>query len=116
MKFLTDSDTHRAQTILAILQLGVVFAGSMLVGGALKVMGYEEGQAIATHLLFVRNWGFLLAFVPLVWVALTILLENTDLMFSKRHTMVSGSVLLLILFIYMTWMVGRAVSSLTHVF
>ena len=87
----------------------------MLVGTVLKVMGYEEGQPISAQLHFIRNWGFLLASIPLAWVTATVYLEKTNHTFSRRHTVASGSVLLVILFIFMFASVCRSGSTLISV-
>lgn len=115
MIFPTDSDTYRVQSIFALLQLGVVIGGSLLVGTVLKLMGYVEGQPISAQLHFVRNWGFLLASIPLAWVTATVYLEKTNYAFSRRHTIASGSVLLVILFIFMFVSAGRAGSTLISI-
>ena len=62
------AEEYRLQGILGLLQSVLIVAGCMGVGVALKVRGYPDAfSEIPGHLFFVRNWGFLLILLPLMW-------------------------------------------------
>ena len=61
----------------------------------LKVMGRSEiGPGDNLTLWFVRNWGFLLILISLLWAVWTISLERSRSdEFSKRNTVITGLIL-----------------------
>ena len=111
-----DYNAYRIQTILVLIQSGIIVVGSLLTGVILKAMGYPDRfQQIPLKLLFVRNWGFLLILIPLVWAGGTIWMERSQPWHTKRWTMVSGLCLAAWLVLFMAKVVGRAGSSIITV-
>ena len=92
-------ENHRIQTIFVLLQAGVIMGGSMLAGGIMKAMGYEDGLGFRIPLVshFVRDWGFILLVIPLGWTLLTIAMEQRTDWHTKRWTVGSGLVILMAL-------------------
>lgn len=104
-------DEYRLQTILTLIQAGVIVFGSLFVGVILKATGYPDHfQKIPLILLFVRNWGFLLILIPLAWAMGSIWLERHFNGYSKRWSMVSGLCLLAALIWFLLKTLARAVS------
>ncbi len=104
---------YRMQTILTLLQAGAIVFGSFMVGVTLKTMGYPDRfQELPLLYLFVRNWGFMLIVIPLVWAGATIWMERHENWFTKRWTLVSGLALFVSIVFWMVIMAGRAGSTL----
>lgn len=105
---------YRSQGILAALQSLVIVGGCLFTATILKFMGYPDRfSELPMQLAFVRNWGFLLILIPLIWVCSTIWFErHRSEWFSKRWTVATGIGLLLALGGYMLISMGRAGSSL----
>jgi hypothetical protein len=100
---------HRIQTILVLLQIGVIGFGTLLIAAMIKAWGYPKHlKVISPYVLFWRNWGYFLIIVPLVWAMGTIWMERNLDGFSKRWTLVTGLFLLL----YLAWfLVTMAISA-----
>ncbi|MEK7948864.1 hypothetical protein [Luteolibacter soli] len=107
----------RVQAVLAALQSGIVIAGSLLTATILKARGYPETfSVLPLKLSFVRNWGFLLILLPLVWALATIWLERRQPdWFSKRWTVGTGVLLAAWLGWFLFTAMARAGSSLIQV-
>jgi len=73
----------------------------------MKARGFPDPDLFWPPLaLFVRSWGFLLIFIPGLWVILSIWLEgHPRFEFSKSSTVVTGFILLAGL----TWLMIKAV-------
>lgn len=92
-------ENHRLQTIFVILQVLVIMIGSLVTGGMMKIMGYDDAfsERWSPFLRFIRNWGFLLILIPLAWTIFTVALEQRAYWYSKRWTMGSGLLVLALL-------------------
>ena len=110
------SNEYRVQSVLALLQAGVIVGGCLFTGTILKARGYpDQFTEIPFLLLFVRNWGFLLILIPLVWAVLTIRMEQRSEWFSRRWTAISGFALLAALVWFVLLAMARAGSSLISI-
>jgi hypothetical protein len=105
-------DQHRTQTILALFQVGTILVGSIGIGAILKAMGFSDIQEMSWLVIFVRNWGFILVLIPVVWVLMTIWMELHQSWYSKRLTLVSGLLLLGSLVWFFILVAARASSVL----
>ena len=110
MRYLDD---HRQQTVLGLFQAGAILVGSFLTGAIMKGMG-GDGQEIPFLLLFVRNWGFSLIIIPFAWVLSTVWMERHHAWYSKRHTLLSGLLLLGLLCWFLIYAAVRAGSVLVR--
>lgn len=68
----------------------------MFTATTLKVMGRSDiGPGDSFSIWFVRNWGFLLIGLSLIWALWTIWSERCHYdRFSKRHTVITGLLVL----------------------
>lgn len=109
MRYFED---YRQQTILALLQAGVIVGGSLLVGAFMKALGYSDGQGqeLPLVVLFVRNWGFSLVAIPLAWVLGTVWMERHQEWYAKRYTLFSGLLLFGGLCWFLIYVAARATS------
>ena len=106
-----DFNSYRIQTILGLIQAGIIVFGSLLTGVMLKAVGYPDRfQQLPFKLLFVRNWGFLLIVIPLIWAIGTIWTERNQHWHTKRWTMASGLCLAAWLVHWMFRVIGRVAS------
>lgn len=93
------------QSIFAAAQSVVIVAGSLLTAATPRMRG-GEGPWLP---VFVRDWGFLLLLIPMVWVFATLWLErHRSDWFTKRWTILSGTLLLLVLVYLMIHAFARA--------
>lgn len=104
---------YRPQTILGTVQVLIVLAGNGFVRSAVK--GLENvlvPDLYPDPLRFLRPlgaYGCVLVIVPIAWVVLSILAERSKLWWaSKRATILSGLVVLAVLFALFTWAVCSA--------
>lgn len=104
-------DAYRVQTILGLLQAGVVVAGSLIVGSIVKAMGFQEGMEMTIEVHLVRHWGFVLLLLPILWVGITVRWERVGCM-GRRHTLISGMLLLAGLSGFLILVAARAASVL----
>ncbi len=104
----------KIQSIFVTLHAAIIIGGSMFTAMALKMMDRSDiGPGNSFCLWFVRNWGFFILIVPLLWALSTISLERRHYdWFSKRFTIVSGLILLSVLAYFFTVTTGMAGSSL----
>lgn len=77
---------------IALLQELAVIAGVLLTRAAFMVNGYPESDLNWSNLaLVIRNYGFLLILVPLLWIAVATYLETYGPgNWSVRWTVASG--------------------------
>ena len=89
----------------------------MFTAMSLKIMERSNiGPSDSFCLWFVRNWGFLILIVPLVWALSTIRLERRHYdCFSKRTTFMTGLILLIILALFFIVTTALAGTSLIQV-
>ncbi|WP_035607136.1 hypothetical protein [Haloferula sp. BvORR071] len=87
---------YAMQSIFAAAQAMVIVAGSLMTAAVLQTHGYPDAKAEWRWLpVFVREWGLALMLVPAAWVLTTLWLErHRDAWFTKRWTILSGSLLL----------------------
>ena len=92
------------QTVIGSMQSVVVVGGTLATSMGLKIGGYPDARSVwPPASVFVRESGFLLLLIPAIWVLATVALElRCPDWFSKRWTIGSGVVLLLILVSYLT--------------
>jgi hypothetical protein len=74
--------SHRLISYIALIQSGVVIAGTLVVGAMLKVWGYRDNPhdpdfarfaQFNPVALYVRHYGLTLLLLPVLWVALALL-------------------------------------------
>lgn len=86
---------HRPQSILMLLQVGTLVAGSLMTRAGMKALGYPLQQysdwAFPT---FVRNWVLLLVLIAAAWCLCTVWLEERMEWFTQRVTIITGVALL----------------------
>lgn len=72
--------THRAISVLTLIQVGVVIGGTLFVKAMLKANGYED--AMRDHYnsaaIFIRQYGFAFLLLPTVWTALALWSERAS--------------------------------------
>jgi hypothetical protein len=87
---------YTIQCVFVTLHSAVIMGGSMCTATMLKVMGRAGiGPGDNFTLWFVRNWGFALILISLLWAGWTISLERSRCdEFSKRNTVITGLVVL----------------------
>ncbi len=98
---------NATQTLLALLQCGIIIGGTLITTGVLKLHGYPDPEQQWPPIsVSTREWGFLLLVIPLLWAPATIFLEwNRN--FPKRATLFTGLAILLALM----WLFFIAVSA-----
>lgn len=76
MKEIHIEPNHRVISILALLQVGVVFGGTLFVRTMLKVYGYGTAEGMNVPFrpgsVFIRHFGFFLFLVPITWTILAV--------------------------------------------
>ena len=107
-------DHHRQQTVLGLFQAGAIMVGTILTSAILKSLGYGDGQEAPFVVFVVRNWGFILLAIPLAWVVATVWMERHHAWFSKRYTLLSGLLLLVLLCWFLLYVAARAGSILVR--
>ena len=87
---------YTIQAVFVTLHSAVVIGGGMCTATAMKVMGLANiGPEVDFPLWFVRNWGFLLIVISLIWAVWTISLERSRRdEFTKRHSLITGLIVL----------------------
>jgi len=87
---------YRIQSVFALLASVLIMGGSLMTGVIMKARGFPDVNELWHPLaLFVRNWGFLFIGFPIIWVIISISLENNpEVDFTKKWTIISGFVLL----------------------
>lgn len=90
---------------IAFLQAFAVVLGVFMTRAAFMGLGYPESDLDWSALaLLVRNHGFLLLLVPLVWTSVTVYLENYGGGgWSRRWTIGSGLILIAALAVLFFW-------------
>jgi hypothetical protein len=102
-------EEYRLQTILGLLQAGIVIFGCILTGLTLHISGYSpEIHTLPFLLSVIRNWGFVLIGIPLAWAIGTIWMEIHQTWFTKLWTILSGVLLAVCLAFFLFSMVARA--------
>jgi len=89
---------HRAISMIALLQVGVVTGGTLFVNTVLEAHGYEFskgfGEPFRDEAVFIRHYGLTLLLIPVLWSAWAIyagkVLESPDL---RRVVLGIGAVL-----------------------
>ncbi len=93
--------TYRFATIIALIQAGVVVAGTLFVAAMLRLYGYGGDQVSANVFdptaVFVRNYGFTLLLIPAGWACFATFAINREYP-SWVQRLILGVGLLLILF------------------
>lgn len=105
-------EQHRTQTILALFQVGTILVGSIGVGWLLKAFGYSDGNQMFWLVIFVRNWGFSLALIPVIWVLSSLWMEVHHSWHSRRVTLITGILLWAALVWFFLHIAARACSIL----
>lgn len=93
-------NTHRAISILAGIQAFEVIAGTLLITCFLKFFAptAPHPEEYRTLAFWVREWGWILLFVPALWAFGMLKIQNKDN--SSVPTAVSGYLILGCLFIF----------------
>jgi len=114
---MTFHQEYKPQVILASLQSLVIIFGSLVVGTILKTRGYTPGAwELSLKISLIRNYGFLLILIPLTWVCLTIAWERSHTIhFTKRSTIITGSLLILALSYFFLGSAAQCGSSIIQV-
>lgn len=101
---------HSLQSIFAVFQCGIVIIGTACTAGMLKLSGYpDDAIEWPSTAVFIRNWGLLWLVVPLGWVVGTVYLErNREINFSGKAVVISGFIILSILFTFFLFVALRA--------
>ncbi len=75
----TFEPVKRAVTLIALIQIGVVIGGTSFVRGLMKCYGFGDilpASHFTDRSIWVRNWGFILLLVPVLWTGLTLYAEQ----------------------------------------
>ena len=103
---------HRAISMIALLQVGVVMGGTLFVNTMLKAHGYEFsmgfGEPFRDEAVFIRHYGLTWLLIPVLWTAWAIyagkVLESPDL---RRVVLVIGFVAVFLgAILYLTTAIG----------
>ena len=93
---------YKAQSVLGLMQTVLILYAILTTATLMKAMGYPDDDILVQWrpmALFVRKFGLLLMLVPISWCCITIRLENSSSRFSKPWTLVSGLLLLSVLYL-----------------
>ncbi len=85
---------YAMQSIFVAAQSVTIVAGSMMTAVALRMRGYpDEEKDWPLVPVFLREWGLVLILLPATWMLLTIWLERHTDNFTKRWTILTGTLL-----------------------
>ena len=104
---------HRVQSVIAAFQCTTIVFGTIAVATMLKAAGYPDSRDTWPQMpVFIRDWGLIFLFIPLGWVVFTIWLEHKkEYECSRVFVMISGLIVLGLLFFFFLGQAARAVVS-----
>ncbi|MCG8602248.1 MAG: hypothetical protein MI807_19035 [Verrucomicrobiales bacterium] len=82
---------HTTQVFFIAIQAVVTVCGVLAVSTMPKVAGYPEDSGFSLEIRYVRHSGFLVFFIPGVWVWLTIWYENEGWNYPAAFSILSGA-------------------------
>lgn len=97
------------QSIFVAAQSVTIVAGSMMTAVVLRMRGFPNDEKDWPLIpVFLREWGLVLILLPTMWMLLTIWLERHTDYFTKRWTIITGTLLLATLACLMMYAFARA--------
>ncbi|MDA3797600.1 MAG: hypothetical protein PF692_00765 [Kiritimatiellae bacterium] len=86
--------------IFALMQVSIIVLGILAAGIASK-MARDLGAATTGTIIFIRNHGIYLLFIPIIWGAVTAYVQNTSSGIKSAILLYSGLAIAIILALFM---------------